>query len=67
LRATDVRQKDRLRCFAADRDISGELPAEFVGRGFAPMSPEGSASLDRVFHSLRRTRLAEAEVTIRVK
>jgi hypothetical protein len=67
LRATDVRQKDRLRCFAADQDISGELPAEFVGRGFAPMSPEGSASLDRVFHSLRRTRLAEAEVTIRVK
>lgn len=53
-----------VRCFAADRDISRDLPAELTDGAALPL-PEGTArALDRIFKNLPEATVKTAQVTL---
>lgn len=64
LRAGEPTGDQEVRCFAAGRDLSSELP----GRRdvFRPLSDEAAVKLEQTLNSLRQTDLVMAQVILRV-
>ena len=55
-----------VRCYAASRDITAELPAQLRGAGDGLAPPELAARMNTVFQALKGVTLATAKLKIRI-
>ncbi len=66
LRFTAPAGVELVKCFAATRDISAELPAYLRGEGLEPLPPDSDATIASIFRAIPGAGLSEASLVITV-
>ncbi len=65
LSASEPGGDSEVRCFAADRDLTADLPSGI--QAFKPLSPDAVKKLEATLDGLRQTRLVVAQIVLRVE
>jgi len=65
LSASEPGSDSEVRCFAADRDLTADLPSGT--QAFKPLSPDAVQRLEATLDGLRQTRLVVAQIVLRVE
>jgi len=65
LSASEPGSDSEVRCFAADRDLTADLPSGI--QAFKPLSPDAVKKLEAMLDGLRQTRLVVAQIVLRVE
>jgi hypothetical protein len=65
LQASEPGMDSEVRCFAADRDLTADLPDR--AQAFRPLSRDAVEKLENTLDGLRQTRLIVAQVVLRVE
>ena len=65
LSASELGGDSEVRCFAADRDLTADLPSGI--QAFKPLSPDAVKKLEAMLDGLGQTRLVVAQIVLRVE
>jgi hypothetical protein len=65
LSASEPGGDSEVRCFAADRDLTADLPTGL--QPFKPLSRDAVQKLEATLDGLRQTRLVVAQIVLRVE